>query len=408
MRLPWAYTLPCLVTVVGLIFTFGGCGPGRDSTQTETSPSSDRELALGTPESKQPGSRLEEGWRQVIPIPDSRLGEGDEYVVWVEKGWLQIKRQTKTGQTDWLIVLARASDPKPPIISARKGEFLFALSYREGRYFLRETTNILRCVRERKMSSEGTYPLSDFLSANAESRGSCGVSFPFQSTLTGWEDQGWFIAATGPESKLVDCLIRIADKTQSGNGYGFISNSPDVKRIFYGDTWLVDDGELLITARNLEVSVKAEKARNALLRNLLGSPPPALDGKAWFNCDGPISWDKLHGKVVLLDFWATWCGPCREKLPKVQALYDKLQAKGFLVIGIHDHNGGDKLSEFLKKQEISFPVVLDEGKIADRFGIESLPSYLLVDKNGKVVRGVSNELPTEEEIENLLKMNVIP
>src|SRR5208282_4917848 len=75
-----------------------------------------------------------EGWKRVVPVPMPELGEGDNYVAWVEGGWLQVRRETSKGVTDWHIVLARTSSPEPPVIEATKGTVRFALSYRDGRY----------------------------------------------------------------------------------------------------------------------------------------------------------------------------------------------------------------------------------------------------------------------------------
>src|SRR4051812_39534550 len=73
---------------------------------------------------------FKDGWRKVVPIPSPLLGEGDRYVVWVDDGWLQARRETGHGETDWHVVLARATDPVPPVVSAPKGAFRFEVSYR--------------------------------------------------------------------------------------------------------------------------------------------------------------------------------------------------------------------------------------------------------------------------------------
>lgn len=126
----------------------------------------------------------------------------------------------------------------------------------------------------------------------------------------------------------------------------------------------------------------------------------------------PLSGSKnfaaLSGKVVLVDFWASWCGPCKEALPNYDKLYKKFGKNGFVVIGV---NVDDEISdgeEFLKEHGVSFNHVFDEGKkIVAEVGVESMPTSFLVDKNGKIKRVHSgfregDEVKLEEEIKVLL------
>ena len=105
---------------------------------------------------------------------------------------------------------------------------------------------------------------------------------------------------------------------------------------------------------------------------------------------------------MLLDFWGQWCGPCVEKLPRVEELHAKFKDRGLVVIGVHTTRQSDKLDEFLKARKVSFPVAIDRGETATRYGVESWPTYLLIDRAGKVVWGFSNEPPTVDRIEQLL------
>ncbi len=133
----------------------------------------------------QDAQALPDGWRRSFPIGVAQLGEGHTYHVWVEDGWLHVSRKTASQQPDWHIVLARVVNGEKPGITRRDDSIFFSLSYRKGRYFVREDINNLLCVRERKTNQDGTLSLSRLVSDSAESRGSCG-SAKSTPVLCGW------------------------------------------------------------------------------------------------------------------------------------------------------------------------------------------------------------------------------
>ena len=103
-----------------------------------------------------------------------------------------------------------------------------------------------------------------------------------------------------------------------------------------------------------------------------------LQGKQWHLRD-------LKGKVVLVNFWATWCPPCRKEMPDLQALYDKYKNQGFLVLAISDEEAA-KVQPFISERKIGYPVLLDPGrKVNELFQVEGIPKSFVYDRKGKIV-----------------------
>src|SRR6266849_355916 len=94
-----------------------------------------------------------------------------------------------------------------------------------------------------------------------------------------------------------------------------------------------------------------------------------------------------RGNVVLLNVWATWCGPCRFEIPALEKLHRKYESKGFKVIGVSiDEGDAAPVKQFVSEHEMHYPIVLDpEGKLASLFQTTVIPTSVLIDRKGKVV-----------------------
>ena len=100
---------------------------------------------------------------------------------------------------------------------------------------------------------------------------------------------------------------------------------------------------------------------------------------------GTIRIGDLNGKVVLVDFWASWCVPCREELPVLQRLYTQLRSRGFVVVGVNVDSDASNMRSFAQRANVSFPVVHDARRaVADRYRPSTMPSSYIIDRNGVI------------------------
>lgn len=121
-----------------------------------------------------------------------------------------------------------------------------------------------------------------------------------------------------------------------------------------------------------------------------------LDGK-------PHSLSQYQGKVVLLNFWATWCKPCTTEMPAMQACYDKLREKGFVVLAVNELENDAKVREHIQQYGHTFPVLMDrDNKVANQFGVFGLPVSVFIDQQGRVQEYIKGGLLTEQKIEEVV------
>lgn len=166
-----------------------------------------------------------------------------------------------------------------------------------------------------------------------------------------------------------------------------------------------DEGANAVLMRMAD-SVEPEKAKDFLKRVMKNGPPQmasAAAGKlkkmealgnpvkmAFKAVDGrQVDLTKFKGKVVLIDFWATWCGPCIAELPNVKKTYTKYHEKGFEIVGISLDQSKDKLTDFVKENDMPWPQHFDglgwKNEFAVMYGIQGIPAMWLVNKDGNLV-----------------------
>lgn len=100
-----------------------------------------------------------------------------------------------------------------------------------------------------------------------------------------------------------------------------------------------------------------------------------------------IELKKLQGKVVVVNFWTTWCGPCKAEIPGFLEVYKQYKSKGLEIVGISlDQDGWKPVKPFIERYKITYPIVVGDGNLADAYGgIEAIPTTFVVDKKGNIV-----------------------
>ncbi len=141
-------------------------------------------------------------------------------------------------------------------------------------------------------------------------------------------------------------------------------------------------------AEDMIASVEKQQEADKVKRTLVvGSKFPDFEEKD--TAGKPLAIANYKGKVVLLDFWATWCGPCVAELPNVLKTYEKYHEQGFEIIGISLDKDEEALNKFIKQKKMSWVQFFDgkgwQNKLATKYGINSIPATYLLDGEGKII-----------------------
>jgi peroxiredoxin len=137
------------------------------------------------------------------------------------------------------------------------------------------------------------------------------------------------------------------------------------------------------------------------------SPAPDFTLKS---LDGPnLRLQEQRGKVVLLNFWATWCSPCREEMPQLNKLYEKYRSSGFTLLGVNVDEDSRNAAGIAGQMGVKFPVLFDSDKrVSKLYELKAMPSTVMIDRDGRVRflnRGYKSgtELEYDQQIRALLK-----
>jgi peroxiredoxin len=161
---------------------------------------------------------------------------------------------------------------------------------------------------------------------------------------------------------------------------------------------------------NYEVKMKVQRGGGSAAVHEMGNVKlgqAAPDFSTLDLSNNMVSLGSYHGKkVVLLDFWATWCGPCRMEMVDLQSLQDKFKDKNFEILSLNQGEAADVVRQFIDRKKYGFHVLLDsDGVVSSKFGVRAIPTLVLVDKDGVVqslqVGYESGNTELEQKIQNL-------
>lgn len=158
---------------------------------------------------------------------------------------------------------------------------------------------------------------------------------------------------------------------------------------------------------NPEIVKVAGMMLNEFFRNPIGKEFPKFP-EGMKTTDGKdLSLERFKGKVLLVDFWATWCPPCRAEVPNIVKAYKEYNPKGFEIVGISFDESREKFDEYLKENAMPWPQYFDgkgwQNEVGPTYGIQSIPAMYLLDKDGKVVTSDLRGEKLEAELAKLLK-----
>ncbi|MDE2814269.1 MAG: TlpA disulfide reductase family protein [Gemmatimonadota bacterium] len=327
----------------------------------------------------------------------------------LRQGWLHAWRVDAEGQELWHTILGRVDQPGRVGRVEKTTPFTVVVHHPDGQTYVQDETNRNRLSGYRQALVGEPFPgIETEVGDPAVQAQSTYQSAEKPSThLTRWQRDHWIWAGSGPTDALLHTVVRLAPILTVPQRKILEKPTADQAILQWDRAEFTDDGQTFavryISPREKEVMHQ----RHAMER---GAVPFEIDIERWVAPvagyeESPLnSLAQLQGKVVLIDFWATWCNPCIKNLPYIAEMYERYRDQGFTVIALHSTAGADKIDDFVGRHDYPFPIALDSGETYRRYGIGPkgpIPHYILIDRDNRIA--LVNELPTEDQIKALLQ-----
>jgi cytochrome c biogenesis protein CcmG/thiol:disulfide interchange protein DsbE len=140
----------------------------------------------------------------------------------------------------------------------------------------------------------------------------------------------------------------------------------------------------LLAVAVVSVALTGMAVAQGTVQNMVGKQLPTF---SLTDTNGrTINNSTLRGKVAVIDFWASWCGPCKQIAPVLQRIHQDMSGQGVMVIGANTSDKEEAARNYLRTANKTFPVTLNSDRFASALGVRALPTVVLVDKNGRIAR----------------------